>query len=301
MLSLKFCWLHKKELIYKMSEKQDIENSNWGTLYLVNTPIGNKEDISLRALRVLKKCEMVICEEPKEGKHFMHIHSLNKQVDFLNEQNETEKTQEIIAMLKKGMDIALISDCGSPAIADPGAMLVQAAIRLKFPMVYVPGVTSIMTALVYSGFDTSQFLYAGFLHREKQVRLQQLRNLSTEGRTVILLETPYRLLPVLEAAASIMPKRDAYIGCNLTLPYETHHFGTFSQLFSKFSKERFKGEFVIVFRGEVFRIDDKHNISDKKDINLTKKDSARHPKKIIYSEGSRYSKQARFFGRRRDK
>ncbi len=283
-----------------MNDKKENNKDNWGTLYIVNTPIGNKEDITLRALRILKQCELIICEEPKEGSHFLHTHSLKKRVDYLNEQNESEKTLEVINLLKEGMDIALISDCGSPAIADPGSQLVQAAIRMKFPIVYAPGVTSIMTALIYSGFDTSQFLFAGFLHREKQVRLQQLRNLSQEGRTVILLETPYRLLPVLEACSLVMPSREAYIGCNLTLPYETHHYDTFSALYQKFSKERFKGEFVIVFRGDTFFLETKEK-NVEKSSKLKKRDTIQRTKRIIYSEGVRGAKKTMSFGKRRDR
>ncbi len=280
-----------------MNDNKVKEESKWGTLYLVNTPIGNKEDVTLRALRVLKKCDMILCEEAKEGSHFLHVHSIKKRVEYLNEQNETEKTQEVTANLKTGMDIAVISDCGTPAVADPGSMLVRESIRLKFPLVYVPGVTSIVTALVYSGFDTTQFLYAGFLHREKKVRTQQLKNLSREGRTVILLETPYRLLPVLEAAASVMPSREAYIGCNLTLPYETHHHGTFRELLAKFSKERFKGEFAIVFKGDTSF--ENSEADQKKEFKRQKKDFTKEARRIIYSHDSRFGKRDRTFGKRK--
>jgi hypothetical protein len=106
-----------------------------------------------------------------------------------------------------------------------------------------------MTGLVASGFSTNQFLYGGFLNRERSIRIEELTALSREKRTVIILETPYRLMPILEAAAQVMPNRNAYIGCNLTMPFETHHYGTFSELLERFSEMKFKGEFIIIFEG----------------------------------------------------
>ena len=226
------------------------EESNFGTLYIVSTPIGNQEDITLRAIRVLKKCDLVVCEEIKNGSRVLHRLNISKKLDTMNEHNENEKTFELIGLLKKGKKIALISDAGTPVFADPGISLVREALRLNIPMEVVPGVSSIMTALVRCGFPIKQFLYAGFLSRNKEERLLQLKRLSDESRTVVLLETPYRLIPILEAASRVMPDRNAYIGVNLTMPYETHHYGTFLRLYEKFKGQRFKAEFVICFEGK---------------------------------------------------
>lgn len=232
-----------------MSENQSNQDKKKGKLFLVSTPIGNFDDITLRAMKVLKASDIVVCEEPKVGARILHKYNLKQKMELLNEQNEFEKTFELIEMLEKGMNLALISDCGTPVFADPGLMLVRSALTKHIEIVVVPGVSSLMTAIVRSGFDLSQFLYAGFLSRDRQERLLQLKRLKNEAKTVVVFETPYRLIPLLDAARQVMPSRRAYIGCNLTMPYETHHYGTFEELYEKMKKEKFKGEFVICFEG----------------------------------------------------
>ena len=225
-----------------------------GILYLVSTPIGNDDDITQRALKVLKNCDLVVCEEAKIGARILKRYNISKEIEILNEQNELEFTPNYLAKLKQGLKIALISDCGTPVFADPGIELVKVCINANIEVVVVPGVSSIMTALVRSGLPCDGFIYSGFLSRDGEKRFQQLKSLRDEAKTVVMLETPYRLMPVLEAAAKLMPARNAYIGCNLTMPFETHHYGTFQDLFEKFKNLKFKGEFVIVFAGDPFRI-----------------------------------------------
>jgi 16S rRNA (cytidine1402-2'-O)-methyltransferase len=231
----------------KSAEETTQPETTTGTLWLVSTPIGNKDDITLRALEVLKKCDVVISEEAKVAAQLLHSHSISKEIEELNEHNEDEAAGQYIELLKSGKNLALMSDCGTPLLADPGLVLVRKALKAEIPVSVVPGASSILTALVRSGFDGSQFVYGGFLNRRPEERETELRKLAGESRTVVLLETPYRLKPVLEAAAKVMPGRRAYIGCNLTMPFETHHYGTFAELWEKFEDERFKGEFAIVF------------------------------------------------------
>ncbi|MCK5741290.1 MAG: 16S rRNA (cytidine(1402)-2'-O)-methyltransferase, partial [Chlorobi bacterium] len=220
-----------------------------GKLYIVSTHIGNHDDITKRALNSLKYCDIVVCEDRKPGVFLLKTYSLNKEIKFLNEQNEDDATQEIMADLLAGKKISLISDCGTPVFADPGAQLVKAAINRNIEIEVVPGASSIMTALVRSGFSLDKFTYGGFLDRDRLVRIEELRKLSELQNTVAILETPYRLMPILEAASKIMPARQAYLGCNLTMSFESHHYGTFEELLAKFVENRFKGEFVIVFEG----------------------------------------------------
>ncbi|MES2764523.1 MAG: 16S rRNA (cytidine(1402)-2'-O)-methyltransferase [Bacteroidota bacterium] len=231
----------------KVDETTAQPETTAGTLYLVSTPIGNNDDITLRALNVLKQCDVVISEEAKVAAPLLHAHSISKPIEELNEHNEEDAAAQYIELLKSGKNLALMSDCGTPVLADPGLVLVRKALKENITINVVPGASSVLTALVRSGFDASQFLYAGFLKRRPEERELELRQLAGENRTVILLETPYRLKPVLEAAAKVMPGRRAYLGCNLTMPFETHHYGTFAELWEKFEGERFKGEFVIVF------------------------------------------------------
>ena len=220
-----------------------------GILYIISTPIGNDGDISIRALKSIRGSHVVVCEEGKVGGRFLHKYNISQKMELLNENNEIEKTYELIKLLKAGQRISLVSDCGTPILADPGLLLVQECIRENIKVVAVPGPTSIMTALVMSGFPINSFMYAGFMSREKSMRISQVAELAREPRTVVLLETPYRLMPLLEAFFAVIPKRRAYIGCNLTMPYETHHYGTFAELYAKFSEFKFKGEFVIVLEG----------------------------------------------------
>jgi 16S rRNA (cytidine1402-2'-O)-methyltransferase len=225
------------------------ESVEAGTLYIVGTPIGNLDDITVRALRVLKSCSVVFCEEFKVGARLLRAHRIDKPLETLNEHNEVEATERVLQYLRQGKDVAVISDAGMPAIADPGLLLIRRVLQEGLPLVVVPGPSSILTALVRSGFATDQFLFAGLLSRKPEERRRQLQALAEEPRTVVLLETPYRLRQLLADAAAIMPQRRAYIGCNLTLPYETHHYGTFAELWERFRQTRFRGEFVLCFEG----------------------------------------------------
>lgn len=220
-----------------------------GTLFVVSTPIGNDDDITLRALKVLKTADIVVCEEGKVGAKLLRQHKISQPIEELNEHNEDSTAAVLLEQLRAGKNLALISDAGTPLLADPGLALVRLAIKHGISVDVVPGASSILTALVRSGLPSNQFVFAGFVSRKPDERLAELTVLSRERRTVILLETPYRLLPLLEAAAQVMPKRTAYLGCNLTLPFETHHYGTFTELVAKFTEEKFKGEFVLCFAG----------------------------------------------------
>ena len=226
------------------------KNEKRGKLYVVSTHIGNKEDITLRAIEILKLVDLVICEELKVGSILLKDLRINNRLDTLNEQNEDQKVFEYLQMIQEDdKKLALISDCGTPVFADPGYSLVQNALLTGVNVIVVPGVTSLMTALVRSGMSLDQFLYAGFLSRKREERIDELIELSKESRTVVVYDTPYRLLPILEDASKIMPHRKVYLGMNLTMPFETHHYGTFNELYAKFKDERIKAEFVICFEG----------------------------------------------------
>lgn len=229
-----------------MSEEKKIKK---GKLFIVSTPIGNSDDITSRAKKVLGLSDYVVCEEFKIGARLLSGLNLKKELLSVNEQNESRNVNEIIELLKKGKFISLISDAGTPIFADPGAKVLKAALANEIDIEVIPGASSIMTALVRSGFSLHQFLYAGFLSRIPDERLKEIKELANEYRTIVILETPYRLLPVLEAFTKVMPKRKAYIGMNLTMPFETHHYGTFEELYAKFSENKVKAEFVIVFEG----------------------------------------------------
>jgi 16S rRNA (cytidine1402-2'-O)-methyltransferase len=220
-----------------------------GKLYIVSTPIGNKDDISLRAINTIKRCDLIVCEEMKMGALTLKNLNLAKELIPLNENNESEMTMEVLNLLKSGKHIALISDAGTPVFADPGLYLVKSCISNNIDIEVVPGASSIMTALVRSGFELYEFLYAGFLPRKNEDRDRKLQKIARERRTVIIFETPYRLTTLLAACAEIMPERKVYLAMNLTMPFETHHYGTFDELYKKFENSKLKSEFVIVMEG----------------------------------------------------
>ncbi len=227
-------------------EKVDVVS---GKLLIVSTPIGNKNDYTLRAVNALKIVDYVVCEEMKEGARILRELNISKELITLNEQNETEKADEVIKLIREGNKVALVSDCGTPVFADPGSYLLQKVIQLDLPIEIIPGVSSIMTAIVRSGLDIQTFYYAGFVSRKPEERYAELTALSKINSTIVLLETPYRLLPLLQAASDIMPHRQAYLAFNLTTIFESHHYGTLKQLYEKFNETKVKAEFVLCFEG----------------------------------------------------
>lgn len=220
-----------------------------GRLYVVSTPIGNYNDITIRALNVLREADLVLCENYKEAAALLKYFSLDKELDSITVKNEDERYPEFIMMIEAGKTIALISDCGTPAFADPGNQLINTAVNRNLDVQVLPGATSIMTALVRCGFDIERFYFAGFLSRTSPERVAELRKLSMNDDTFCLLETPYRLLPMLEDAVQVIPNRRAYLACNLTMKNETHHYGTIQELYDKFKDKKVKMEFVLVIEG----------------------------------------------------
>jgi 16S rRNA (cytidine1402-2'-O)-methyltransferase len=220
-----------------------------GTLYVVATPIGNFDDITLRGLQALKDCDVIVCEEEQEARRLLHHYEIEKEIIELNEHNDAEASVECMKLLTKGKTLALISDAGTPLLADPGDILVKAAVAYKVDVRVLPGASSVLAALVRSTYNARQFVYAGFLSRKNEERDAEIVKLAREPRTIVLMDTPYRLKTVLAALANFMPSRPAYIGCNLTMANEAHHYGTLSELHAFFEENKFRGEFVIVIEG----------------------------------------------------
>ncbi|MFM2132735.1 MAG: hypothetical protein RL156_16, partial [Bacteroidota bacterium] len=220
-----------------------------GTLYVVATPIGNFDDITLRGLQALKDCDVIVCEEEQEARRLLHHYEIEKEIIELNEHNDAEASVECMKLLTKGKTLALISDAGTPLLADPGDILVKAAVAYKVDVRVLPGASSVLAALVRSTYNARQFVYAGFLSRKNEERDAEIVKLAREPRTIVLMDTPYRLKTVLAALANFMPSRPAYIGCNLTMANEAHHYGTLLELHTFFEENKFRGEFVIVIEG----------------------------------------------------
>ena len=182
----------------KTKLKNKMEAPSKGTLYLVATPIGNPDDITLRALKILKEVDIILCEELKEGKRILSNYQIEpKELDTLNEHNENSKIEKIISDLNSGKNIALISDAGTPVFSDPGSLLVKRAIKEGIKIVPIPGASALLLALIVSGFNIEKFVYYGWLSQKRAKRREELRRLRGEQRTVVIFETPYRVIPVL--------------------------------------------------------------------------------------------------------
>ena len=220
-------------------------------LYLVSTPIGHPDDITLRALRVLREANAVICEEPREGARLLrHYQILNEIID-LNEHTERARVPELIARLRGGQTLALISDHGTPLLNDPGGRLVQSALAENIPVSAVPGASALLAALVVSGLPLERFRFVGFLPAKKEERRAALAKLRAERETWVIFDAPYRLRAVLaDLRAALEPDRQVVVACNLTMPDENIVRGKMSQVFNHFEKNPFKGEYVILLAGK---------------------------------------------------
>jgi len=216
-------------------------------LYIVATPIGNYEDITLRALRILKGCDFIICEEFKEARRFLSHFKIEKELFSLNEHNENEVADELLLKLAEGKTAALISDCGTPLFSDPGHLLVDIAIQNKIDVVPVPGASSLLTALVGSGLDFEKFYFYGWLSPKKDIRRKQLLDLKRRKETIVLMDTPYRLKSLLEDIVKLL---GANIPCvlafELTKEKEKFYRGNAQNIFNHVIKENLKGEFVLI-------------------------------------------------------
>lgn len=221
-----------------------------GILYLIPTPIGNWEDMTLRALRLLKEVDLVVCEEFKEGKTLLKKAGLERPLENLNEHNTIEATKRILGYLLGGKSVALVSDGGTPVFSDPGTELVQAAIRHNIRIVPLPGASSLLPALTGSGFSLDSFLFAGWLSPKKEMRRKQLAALKNETRTTVIMETPYRFGTLLNDMASALgPAREVSVAFDLTLPSEQFLRGSLGEVAALANAKKMKGEFVVVLRG----------------------------------------------------
>src|SRR2546425_733389 len=201
-----------------------------GTLYLVATPIGNLEDITLRALRTLKECDLVAAEDTRRTgqllKHFGIFKPLLSYFQF----NEAKRSEEIIARLGRGEKVALVTDAGSPGISDPGERVVKAALASGFRVESVPGACALVAALTASGLPTDEFHFIGFLPHKSGQRRQQLAGLKAVGGTLVLYESPYRLEKLLGELGDLFPARPVVLARELTKKFEEFLRGTPAQL-----------------------------------------------------------------------
>ena len=224
-------------------------NSKSGTLYIVATPIGNLEDISLRALRILSEVFMCAAEDTRKTKILFNHHQIKTKLTSYHRFSEKKKLNYLIGLLKEGSDLALVSDAGTPLISDPGLLLVKEAISLGIKISPLPGPSSVTAALSVSGFNSDNFIFVGFPPRKKNERLSFIKNLVKEQRTLILFESGIRIKKLLEDISENSPQKNIFIAREISKMYETFYRGEIKEIINELSKSKFgsKGEFVLVF------------------------------------------------------
>jgi 16S rRNA (cytidine1402-2'-O)-methyltransferase len=221
-----------------------------GKLYIVATPIGNLDDITIRAIDVLKKVHLIACEDTRKSRILLQRWNIRTPLLSLHRFTEIRRTDTVLDRLKRGNDVALISDAGTPAISDPGSRLVKAAIESGFVVSPVPGASSIAAALSVSGMDCSSFAYLGFAPRKKDQRKLFFANLLTEKRTTIFFETAKRVQATLTVAAEMLPSRRMVLWRELTKLHEEFIAGTAGVILESLEKKQsIKGEITAVIEG----------------------------------------------------
>lgn len=221
-----------------------------GKLFLVATPIGNLEDVSHRALRILQEVHMVACEDTRHTQILLRRYGIEaKHLTSYTDFNHRRKAVELVGQLDRGWDVALVSDAGTPALSDPGEQLVRAAIDAGHEIVPIPGPTAAIAALVASGLPTREFTFVGFVEKKSGPRRRMLERLLAEGRTIVLYESPYRLADLLTDLASIAPGSRVVVAREITKLHEELVRGTASELATRFAEKPPKGEVTVVIRG----------------------------------------------------
>ncbi|CUU08952.1 16S rRNA (cytidine1402-2'-O)-methyltransferase [Candidatus Thermokryptus mobilis] len=220
-----------------------------GTLYIVSTPIGNLSDITFRAVEVLKQVDLIACEDTRRTKILLEKFGLAKNLISYYNYNERQRAEEIIRELKSGKNVALVSDSGTPGISDPGFVLIKRAIEENITITPIPGPTAFVCALVGSGLPMDEFVFVGFLPHKKG-RKTKLKKLSEEERTVILYESPHRLIKTLNEILENFGDREIAVAKELTKIHEEFFRGKISEVLKKLTSDKIKGEFVIVISGK---------------------------------------------------
>ena len=217
-----------------------------GTLYLVATPIGNLEDITLRALRVLRECDVVAAEDTRHTGQLLKHFGISKPLLSYFQFNEARRSEEIIERLRRGGKIALVTDAGSPGISDPGERVVKAALAAGFRVEPVPGACALVAALTASGLPTEEFHFVGFLPHKSGQRRKQLASLKTMAGTLVFYESPYRIEKLLRELTEVFPEHEVVLARELTKKFEEYLRGRPAELLEIAQKRSLKGEFVVL-------------------------------------------------------
>lgn len=269
-----------------------------GTCYLVGTPIGNLEDMTYRAVRILGEVDLIAAEDTRNTVKLLNHFSIKNKMISYHQHNERERSGMIIEQLNAGKSIAVVSDAGMPCISDPGYEIVKRCISEEIPLIAIPGPSALLGALVVSGLNTREFYFGGFISQNNKERRSQFLNLRLKNETIIIYESPHKLNKTLKDIQNELGERKIAVVRELTKKYEEVIRGDISQAIEHFDLNEPKGEFVIVIEGlpkEDKDINDWENITYEEHLNYylkqnyEKKDAVKLiakdrglPKKIIY-------------------
>ncbi|MCI8362199.1 MAG: 16S rRNA (cytidine(1402)-2'-O)-methyltransferase [Clostridia bacterium] len=215
-----------------------------GKLYLVATPIGNLEDITLRAIRILKEVDIILAEDTRQTLKLLNHLEISKPLISYHRHNEEIKVDNIIEKLEEGENIALVSDAGTPIISDPGEVVVKEALKNNIEVIPIPGACALINGLIASGLDAREFSFYGFLSLNKKLRKEKLEEIRNENKTIILYESPHKILNTLNDLKEILGDRKVVVARELTKIHEEYIRGTVSEILEKYKEP--KGEHIII-------------------------------------------------------
>ena len=235
-----------------------------GTLYVVSTPIGNLEDLSYRAVRVLSEVDIVACEDTRHSQKLLNHYGIKTKTLSYHEHNERDRAAELLASIKSGLDVAIVSDAGTPGISDPGFRVVRMALEAGLRVVPIPGPTALVSALVASGLPSDEFFFAGFLPARSGARRTRLADLAAIPSTLVFYEAPHRIVASLADAREILGEREAVVARELTKLHEEVLRGRLSELAEKFlqAAQEPRGEMVVVIDRNVIESLDQETKSE---------------------------------------
>ena len=220
-----------------------------GTLYIVSTPIGNLEDMTYRAVRVLSEVSVIAAEDTRHTRALLTHYQIHTPLTSYHDFNKEEKSAVLISRLKEGASIALVSDAGTPTISDPGYFLINQAILAKIPVSPIPGPSAAIAALSISGLPTDRFAFEGFMPRKKGARVKKLLALQSDPRTLIFYESPYRVLGLLQDIETVLGKRRIAFCREMTKKFEEIIYGDVHEVIQKLGNKKRLGEFTFVVEG----------------------------------------------------
>ena len=232
----------------KMSQPIDV-NSTEGVLYIVSTPIGNLEDITLRALRTLKEVNLIAAEDTRHTRRLLAHYEIHTPTTSYFEGNQIQKGEKLVARLKAGESIALVSDAGTPTISDPGYRLLTQCIEADIPIIPIPGPSACIAAASVAGLPLHNFVFEGFLSPKSGRRKRQLAELREEKRTLIFYESPHRIIVFLQDVLDVFGDRQVSVARELTKKFEEVFRGKVTEAIEKFQETSPRGEFTIVIEG----------------------------------------------------